>query len=302
MIRNTMRWTAICVVSLSTSVAFAADGLPGDINPGIALRRQADIRLDKETLTISRQRIVVEDVFTGTSKDKQFVPVIFTMPAMHVQEKDSENGIRDLRFAVNGMAIKPARKLTVMLGDKDIAWRIATMGWKDAELIAFLRDGQVPAGKLPLPAAWFDRQGRPRFQLRESYSWDQWFAPGRAVTIRHSYVPATTGENAINPSQAIQRVGEASCMDEGRQSVVKSLDAGNGVEWTGLRYRIAGSRGWRPGAQDFTLRVDTGGDFLATCMTGGKPVDKRVQQFRAGNISMDRAIDLVFVRSARQSP
>lgn len=302
MIRNTMRRTAICVAFLSASTALAADGLPGDVNPGIALRRQADIRLDKETLTISRQRIVVEDVFMGTSKDKQFVPVIFTMPAMHLQETDAPNGIRDLRFAVNGMAIKPARKLTVMLGDKDIAWRIATMGWKEAELIAFLRDGLVPIGKLPLPAAWFDKQGRPRFQLRETYSWDQWFAPGRAVTIRHSYVPATMGEANVKPSQLVRRVGDAACMDEGRQTVVKSLDAGNGVDWTGLRYRINGSRGWRPGAQDFTLRVDTGGDFLATCMGGGKLVDKRVQQFRANNISMDQAIDFVFVRPGRQSP
>lgn len=306
MIRNTMLWvmrrTALCVAFLSASPAFAADALPGDINPGIALRRQADIRLDKEMLTISRQRIVVEDVFTGTSKDRQFVPVVFTMPPMRLQETDAQDGIRDLRFAVNGMAIKPVRKLTVMLGDKDIAWRIATMGWKESELIAFLRDGQAPAGKLPLPAAWFDRQGRPRFQLRETYAWDQWFAPGRAVTIRHSYVPATTGEAGAKPSQLIRRVGDAACMDEGRQSVVKSLDTGNGVDWTGLRYRIAGSRGWRPGAQDFTLRVDTGGDFLATCMAGGKPLDKRVQQFRAGNISMDQAIDLVFARSGRQSP
>ena len=165
MIRNTMRWAAICMVSLSASAAIAADTLPGDVNPGIALRRRADIRLDKEMVTISRQRIVVDDVFTGMSRDKQFVPVVFTMPAMHLQEKDAQGGIRDLRFAVNGMAIKPSRKLTVMLGDKDIAWRIATMGWKESELIAFVRDGQAPAGKLPLPAAWFDRQGRPRFQL-----------------------------------------------------------------------------------------------------------------------------------------
>ncbi|MBS0225985.1 MAG: DUF4424 family protein [Proteobacteria bacterium] len=302
MIRNTIRWTAICVASLSASAVFAADGLSGDINPGIALRRQADLRLDKETLTISRQRIVVEDVFTGTSKDKQFVPVIFTMPAMHLQEKGAQNEIRDLRFAVNGMAIKPTRKLTVMLGDKDIAWRIATMGWKDAELIAFLRDGQAPAGKLPLPVAWFDKEGHPRFQLRESYSWDQWFAPGRAVTIRHSYVPATTGENGVKPPLLAQHVGVASCLDEGRQTVVKSLDVGNGVDWTGVRYRIAGSRGWRPGARDFTLRVETGGDFLATCMAGGKPIDKRTLQFRADNIPMGQVIGLVFVRSGRQSP
>lgn len=302
MIRNTMRWTMICVASLSTTVAFAADGLPGDVNPGIALRRKADIRLDREMVTISRQRIVVEDVFTGMAKDKQFVPVVFTMPALHLNDQDARNGIRDLRFAVNGLAIKPSRKLTVMLGDKDIAWRIATMGWKESELIAFLRDGQVPAGKLPLPAAWFDKQGRPRFLLRETYGWDQWFAPGRAVTIRHSYVPATSGEANIRPSQLARRIGNAACMDEDREALVKALDSGAGIDWTGLRYRIAGSRGWRPGAQDFTLRVDTGGDVLATCMTGGKTVDKRVQQFRAGNISMDQSIDLVFVRQGRQSP
>ncbi|MBW8823624.1 MAG: DUF4424 family protein [Xanthomonadales bacterium] len=302
MIRNTMRRTATCVISLSALQAFAADVLPGDINPGIALRRQADIRLDKELAVISRQRIVVEDAFTGTGKQKQFVPVVFTLPPMRVQDDDAQHRIHDLRFAVNGMAIKPARKLTVMLGDKDIAWRIATLGWKESELIAFLRDGQAPAGKLPLPAAWFDTQGRPRFQLRETYSWDQWFAPGRAVTIRHSYAPATSGETGIKPSQLIRRVGDAACIDEGRQSVMKSLDAGAGIDWTGVRYRIAGSRGWRPGAQDFTLRVDTGGDFLATCMTGGKALDKRVQQFRAGNISMDQVIDLVFARTGRQSP
>ena len=301
MIRNAIRHLAICALSLP-SLAYAAETLPGDVNPGIALRRQADIRLDKELVTISQQRIVVDDVFTGTSKQKQFVPVVFTLPPMHVQGDDAQGKIRELRFAVNGMAIKPTRKLMVMLGDKDIAWRIATLGWKEPELIAFLRDGQVPAGKLPLPAAWFDKQGRARFQLRETYSWDQWFAPGRAVAIRHSYVPATTSEANIKPSQVIRRIGAASCMDEARQAAVKSLDTGAGIDWIGLRYRIAGSRGWRPGAQDFTLRVDTGGDFLSTCMIGGKALDKRVQQFRAGNISKDQVIDLVFVRSGRQSP
>lgn len=306
MIRNAIRLLAIGALSLSSS-AFAAETLPGDVNPGIALRRQADIRLDKELVTISQQRIVVEDVFTGTSKQKQFVPVVFTLPPMHLQDNDAQGRIRELRFAVNGMAIKPTRKLMVMLGDKDVAWRIATLGWKEPELIAFLRDGQAPAGKLPLPAAWFDKQGRARFQLRETYGWDQWFAPGRAVTIRHSYVPATTGEANIKPSQMIRRIGDATCMDEARQAAVKSLDSGAGVDWTGLRYRIAGSRGWRPGAQDFTLRVDTGGDLLSTCMSGGKALDNksgksRVLQFRADNISKDQVIDLVFVRSGRQSP
>lgn len=302
MIRNTIRCTMMGLLSFATVTAFAADGLPGDVNPGIALRRQADIRLDKEMVTISRQRIVVDDVFTGTSKQKQFVPVTFTMPVMHLQGDGAQGSIRDLRFAVNGLAIKPARKLTVMLGDKDIAWRIATMGWKESELLSFLRDGQTPAGKLPLPTAWFDKQGHPRFQLRETWSWDQWFAPGRAVAIHHSYVPAMTGGSNADPSQLIRRIGNASCMDEGRKSHLKSLDAGKGVDWMALRYRINGSRGWRPGALDFTLRVDTGGEFLSTCMTGGKSVgnrlaESRVQQFRASNISMDKEIDLVFVRA-----
>lgn len=297
MIRPMMRCTMAVAMMLWASLASAADKLPGDVNPGIALRRQADIRLDTETLTISPQRIVVEDVFTGTSKQKQFVPIVFTMPAMHLQDGDASSTIRDLRFAVNGQAIKPARKLMVLLGDKDIAWRIAMMGWKESELITYLRDGQAPSGKLPLPAAWFDKQGRPRFQLRENYSWDQWFVPGRAVTVRHGYVPATTGETNVKPSQVIRGAGTAACIDDVKQRDLRALDAGKGVDWSGLRYRINGSRGWRPGAQDFTLRVDSGSDLLATCMQGGRMMDKRVQQFRANNTSMNQVIDLVFVRA-----
>ena len=297
MIRRMMRCTMMFAMTLSATTAFAADTLPGDINPGIALRRQAEIRLDKETLAISPQRIVVEDVFTGTAKQKQFVPLVFTMPEMHLRGGEASTAIRDLRFAVNGLVVKPTRKLTVMLGDKDIAWRIATMGWKESELIAFLRDGQAPAGKLPLPAAWFDKQGRPRFQLRESFTWDQWFAPGRAVTVRHSYVPATSGETNAKPSQMIRGIGNAVCLDDARQRDVRALDTGKGVSWTGLRYRIAGSRGWRPGAQDFTLRVDAGSGMLATCMPGGKAAGKNVLQFRANNISMDQVVDLAFLRT-----
>lgn len=292
-----VRCTMIVAMTLSAMPASAADGLPGDVNPGIALRRQADIRLDRETLTISPQRIMVEDVFTGIGKQKQFVPVVFTMPAMHLRDGDASSVIHDLRFAVNGQAIKPVRKLAVMLGDKDIAWRIATLGWKEDELIAFLRDGQAPAGKLPLPTAWFDRQGRARFQLRETWSWDQWFVPGRAVAVRHSYVPATSGETNAKPSQVIRGVGTAACLDDAKQRDVRAFDGGKGIDWNGVRYRINGSRGWRPGAQDFTLRVDPGKDLLATCMQGGKMVDRRVQQFRANNISMDQVIDLVFVRA-----
>ncbi|PNS07727.1 DUF4424 family protein [Solilutibacter silvestris] len=298
MIRNMVRCTIAAAMTMLATLASAADGLPGDINPGIALRRQAEIRLDKETLAISPQRITVEDVFTGTSKQKQFVPLVFTLPAMHLQQDaNAASIIRDLRFAVNGQTIKPTRKLAVMLGDKDIAWRIATLGWKESELIAYLRDGQAPAGKLPLPTAWFDRQGRPRFQLRETYTWDQWFTPGRALTVRHSYVPAITGEANARPSQMIRAIGAATCMDDAKQNDARALDSGKGIAWSGLRYRIAGSRGWRPGAQDFTLRVDTGGALLATCMVGGKAVGKNALQFRAGNISMDQVIDLVFVRA-----
>lgn len=302
MIRNTLRPVSACLLFLPLLPAFAADGLPGDVNPGIALRRQADLRLDKETVTISPQRIAVEDVFTATGKQKQLVPVVFTLPAMHLQDGDARNGIRELRFAVNGLAIKPARKLTVMLGGRDIAWRIALMGWKEPELIAFLREGVAPEGKPRLPAAWFDKDGRPRFRLRETFGWDQWFAPGRAVTIRHSYVPATTGETSATPSQLVRRAGDAACIDDARLATLRALDSGAGIDWTGVRYRIAGSRGWRPGAQDFTLRVDAGGGFVATCLAGGKALDKRTLQFRANAISMDQAIDLVFARAGGQSP
>ncbi len=300
-IHGALRGLVSCALFLAMAPLFAADTLPGDINPGLALRRQADLRLDKETVTISPRRIVVDDVFTGTSKQKQLVPMVFTLPPMHLQEGDARGTIRELRFAVNGQAIRPTRKLAVMLGERDIAWRIATMGWKESELLAFLRDGQAPQGRLPLPAAWFDAKGQPRFRLREVYGWDQWFAPGRAVAIRVSYVPATTGESGVKPSQLVGQVGAATCIDEARQATLRAFDGGAGIDWSGLRYRIAG-RGWRPGAQDFTLRVETGDGFVATCLPGGKAVDKRALQFRAANISMSQAIDFVFARPAAQVP
>ena len=128
MIRRTLRGVALGALISVALPSRAADTLPGDINPGLALRRQADLRLDKETVTISPLRIVVEDVFTGTSKQKQLVPVVFTLPAMHLPEGDARGTLRELRFAVNGQAIRPTRKLAVMLGERDIAWRIATMG------------------------------------------------------------------------------------------------------------------------------------------------------------------------------
>ena len=286
-IHDALRGLVSCALLLATGPSFAADALPGDINPGLALRRQADLRLDKETVTISPRRIVIDDVFTGTSRQKQLVPVVFTLPPMRLQEADPRGTLRELRFALNGQAIRPARRLAVMLGERDIAWRIATLGWKESELLAFLRDGQAPQGRLPLPAPWFDAKGQPRFRLREVYGWDQWFAPGRVVAIRVSYVPATTEESNAKPSQLARQAGAAACIDDARQAALRALDGGAGIDWSGLRYRIAG-RGWRPGAQDFTLRVDAGDGVLATCLPGAKPVDKRTLQFRAANISLSR--------------
>jgi len=297
-IKRLMMGLFLCVV-FAAHTSSANDSSFGDDNGTIVFKNQTDISMDKETLWISEEKILVDYVFTNTSQHDLVIPIAFPMPPMYFGPEDHTT-IQDFKLSVNGKPLKTKRKLVVLLdGVQDISEKAHKLGWDEDSLSSFLESQELPKGKKPLPTAWFDKSGEPRFTLHEYFIWQQPFAAGKSVTIHHSYTPSISTGVPQMAADIIRAYEKETCLDKNAQAGVKKREREFGVGWAHLGYILVTGNNWQGPIKEFhlTIKKQKASDLLSLCFDDElKKTGPLTFEFHTQNFRPTRNLNVLFIR------
>ncbi|MBU0622381.1 MAG: DUF4424 domain-containing protein [Gammaproteobacteria bacterium] len=180
---------------------------------GVEFKKTADISMDKEVLTISRNLIRVEYEFLNTSSVPTKETIIFPMPFYGFDEGCSpqhSGQLEGFKLWVDGIPQGTSRTVRAMLNDKDVTNRLRELGFADQDIAEYrgvegnCYSGETISSKGAFSEnmqvlskeglANFDKEGSfvlatPMWKVAYFYSWDQVFPPKTKVRIAHEYVP-----------------------------------------------------------------------------------------------------------------
>jgi hypothetical protein len=303
MLLNKLLSVGLLLTSLSFCfISSANDSSIGDDNGTIKFKNQPDISMDKESLFISEDKILVDYAFTNTSRQDLVTSIAFPMPPMYFGGSD-HTGIQNFRLWVDGKPVKTKRKLIVLLNNKqDISEKVRQLGWSENDLISMLQSNKLPDGKKPLPTDWFDKYEQPRFTLNEYFIWQQIFAANKPVSIRHSYSPSVTTGVPRSANNIIEQYAKDSCLDKNDQNDVRERTNEYGVGWAYLRYILVTANNWRGPIKDFhlTIKKRKASDLVSLCFDEKlKKVDSLTFEFRKRNFQPKRDLNLLVIRGKR---
>ncbi|SKA19116.1 protein of unknown function [Trichlorobacter thiogenes] len=277
--------------------ASANDSSFGDSNGTIKFKAEPDISMDKEVLTISQKKVLVEYVFTNTSQKELTIPIAFPMPPMYFGQGDHSE-IADFKLMVNGKQVKTERKLVVLLDNgQDITQNFFELGW-DVNAVASLEEGEYPNNKKQLPARWLDKNNSPRFTISEYFIWKQTFPAGKPVAISHSYKPSISSGVPRPASEIIQTFKKSTCLNENAQSTIRKQSGVHGVNWEHLSYILMTAKNWQGPIKDFRLIIkkQNASDLLSLCFDEELvKTDSKTYQFHKQNFIPKRNLELLFI-------
>ncbi|MDR3410410.1 MAG: DUF4424 family protein [Formivibrio sp.] len=283
---------------LSSPFVTANDTSFGDDNGTITFKHQSDISMDKESLFISENNILVDYVFTNTSQHDLDIPIAFPMPPIFFVDSD-HNEIENFKLLVNGKLQETEHKLVVLLDDKvDISDKMAKLGWAADDVVNFIQSGDIPRGKKPLPAKWFYKGNQPRFTMSNYFIWQQHFPAGTPVSIRHSYKPSVTTGVPLPASHIIENFAKETCLDKNSQSTIKKQNTDFGIGWANLRYILVTANNWQGAIKDFNLIVkkQSPSDLISLCFDNDlKKTDPLTFEFHQENFKPQQDLNLLFI-------
>jgi len=289
----------IALAPLFAATAHANDSSFGDANGTIQLTQQPDIRMSKEALFISEDLVRVDYVFTNTSTRDLVVPIAFPMPPMYFGMADHSE-LTEFKLWVDGKPVRTERKLVARLEDgTDVSRQWVASGWSSDELASYIESGQTPKGRKPLPKSWFDPDGQPLFTLSEYFTWQQTFAAGKAVAIRHSYAPSLATGVPMPAADLIGDYAKDTCMDAGAQQSARRREGAHGLEWSNLRYILLTGNNWKGPIQDFhlTLKKRAPTDMISLCFDGElKRTDPLTFEFEQKEFVPKQDLNVLFLR------
>jgi hypothetical protein len=180
---------------------------------GIEFKKSADISMEKEVLTITRNLIRVEYEFLNTTSVPIKETIIFPMPFYGFDEGCSpqhSGQLEGFKLWVDGIPQGTSRTVRAMLNDKDVTNRLRELGFTDQDIAEYRGvEGNCYSGEtISLKGVFsenmqvlskeglanIDKEGSfvlatPMWKVAYFYSWDQVFPPKTKVRIVHEYVP-----------------------------------------------------------------------------------------------------------------
>lgn len=120
------------------SIVFANDSSFGDENGSILFLKQGQISMDKEHLTLSKEEVLVEYVFTNRGAKAIKFPLAFPMPTMYFGDQDHSE-VGNFKLWVDDKLIKTKRRFVVLLKQKtDVTPTVLKLGWNEKKWWRFL--------------------------------------------------------------------------------------------------------------------------------------------------------------------
>ena len=198
--------------------ATANDSISSVTPAGIRFVKTDAIRMKKEVLSISPEKVQVDYEFYNDSDTALTLPVSFPMPPIGKGMYDNEYTFPDFTVTVDGeeksyettrsalMEMENDRRLSSQEAKPSYTEKDVTAGIKAAglPLDTFVEAEKLPAHqlkKLMKLGYYAEEDGiQPAYFLRTVYSWEQEFPPHETVHISHSYSPKLGGNSIGAPN------------------------------------------------------------------------------------------------------
>jgi hypothetical protein len=210
-------FTGLMVLLVAPHLLVADDSAASVAVGGIVLTREPLISMEKERLTIARDKVTVEFDFLNDSDKDITTEVAFPIPAY--EDTEDAGGIRsldDFKLWVDGKEVKYEVEAKAYLGrwddktnqkvDKKDVTAVLRRYNIDIPSLGHYLDGygretrvrdfdhaspEVKKNLVDLGLVDGDNEGsRPEWEVRKKYHWTQTFPAHRVVHIRHTYSPA----------------------------------------------------------------------------------------------------------------
>jgi len=271
------------------TLALGNDSAASTAIGGIQLRREANISIEKERLTISEAKVTVEYEFLNQT-DKDITTVVaFPIPPYDVGFVDAggQRNFNDFRLWVEGKELKYSTEAHARLCDKDYSGLLKSLGIDIASFGQFDVDREGnPTGQITkLSEGQRDQLfrlglisgpdaaplGLPNWDAVKTYYWTQTFPSHKVLHVRHEYTPGigfgTIFPSDLNANEAhpsdIRSDIKNSCIDPALQKrltdqAIKNYKDGEaaplGMAW--VDYILTTANSWKTPIKDFTLIID----------------------------------------------
>jgi hypothetical protein len=228
---------AACAIAFAVP-ALADDGSAQLAAGGIIFTKSADIRMAREDLYISPEKVRIRFEFANTGKKDQDVIVAFPLPDLSIEDyryeavgtlgTDPVNFV-DFTATVDGKKVPITVEQKAMLKGKDVSAIVRSVG---LPLNLSVGNGYDLIDKLPrarkaiLEKAGAASRSDPNSDDQEDalwivqtrFYWKQHFPASKTVVIAHSYVPVTGAsqyyDNADSQGSELDDFRKSYCMDK----------------------------------------------------------------------------------------
>jgi hypothetical protein len=292
---------------------------------GLALVRSEAVRLDRQELFISRERVRVEYLFTNTTDRDIETLVAFPLPDFTHSPVERVPDYRrelDFRTVVEGRPVTYELVQRAHFKGQDITERLRALGLPlvggeeferrvndlpEPQRAALLRE-ELVIGALEQGRTNIDE---PLWTVSTSVTRRQVFPAGRSLAVQHSYVPFAGGSvggrlgPARRASPEFQALRARYCMEDGflaafdRRTRPAARGADYGEIW--LQYRLTPGANWAGPIRDFRLVVDKGDPaaIVSFCGEGVRRLDARRFEMRRTDFTPTRDLDILIVEFVR---
>ncbi len=214
-----MKYVLLLVSLLVATSCFANDSIGYLGAGGIEFKKTADISMEREVLTISRNLIRVEYEFLNTSSAPIKEVVIFPMPFYGFDAGCSpqhSGQLEGFKLWVDGVQQGTLRTVRARLENKDVTSRLRVLGFTDEDIAEYrgvegncYSDNSVSStGVFSKNMEVLSKEGlanigkeenaviaTPLWKAAYFYSWVQVFPPKTVVRITHEYAPFVGGQS-----------------------------------------------------------------------------------------------------------
>ena len=325
------KWTGALLLGACLAVPSLADDGTAELGVGgLVFGKSADIRMAKEDLYVSPQKVRIRFAFANDGKD-QDVLIAFPLPDISLEDLQGGDlgtiGTDPVNFVgftttVDGKRVATKVEQKAMLHGKDVSALVRAAG---LPLNLASNDGTALLQKLPsakraplVKAGLIDGDNEypaPLWTVQTRFYWTQHFTAGKTLTIEHSYTPVTGG---LQYSQGIEGRGpdpelvKLYCIDPGTMKALKAMsdnpklrapDANNGaggILWGSVTdYILSTANTWKGPIGHFHLTLDKldARSVLTLCWKGDlKKSAPTTFEFTADNFAPTQDIKMLVLR------
>lgn len=301
-------------VDAATPRPAAAESSVELIAGGLLFAGNPLVRIDRQEVLITRDRITVTYALRNTSNTPQAIHIAFPLPdidAMAVADEELALPARDAANFVQSQTTVDGQPVTLKLEQRAVALALdVTTTLRDAGFDLFpyasanagKPDALSPELRLDLLERGILKDDgasiAPAWTLKSVAHWRQPLLADQTITIVHSYQPVTA--NADRSDEAIAAHRKRSCLTPSQESALAALPSVNGAPptMTTIGYAASPAADALGPIARFRLIVESADAnvVVASCREGLRRTGPMQLEWSATDVSLDEDIHIMMAR------